>query len=50
MKAPNLKTLIIFTYLFLSSFFPNLTSAQVPDAGKATTGSGLYKDRIFWLN
>ncbi|WP_444671184.1 T9SS type B sorting domain-containing protein [Flavobacterium columnare] len=50
MKAPNLRIQIIFLYLFLSYLFADVASAQVADAGKATTGSGLYKDRIFWLN
>ncbi|MEB3801806.1 gliding motility-associated C-terminal domain-containing protein [Flavobacterium columnare] len=50
MKAPNLRIQIIFLYLFLSYLFADVASAQVADADKATTGSGLYKDRIFWLN
>ncbi|WP_181142822.1 GEVED domain-containing protein, partial [Flavobacterium columnare] len=50
MKTPLFQILISFISLFLNCLFTNVTFSQVPDAGKATTGSGLYKDRIFWLN
>ncbi|MFK7060247.1 GEVED domain-containing protein, partial [Flavobacterium oreochromis] len=50
MKTPNFQRQTHLILLFLSCFFNSIAFAQVPDADKATTGSGLYKDRIFWLN
>ena len=43
------KTITSLLMLLLMAFSVNLY-AQIPNAEQATTGSGLYKSKIFWLN
>jgi CshA-type fibril repeat protein len=45
-----MKNFTVSTFLFVLLISITNIQAQVADAARATTGTGLYKEKIFWLN